>query len=81
MYPKRRSNRLIFQRRRSVRRYEKGWIEEVMYNVNRPKICYTKNGISLKEYYRYIDSVIIGEKGFYIGINKGHKLTVINNGV
>ena len=44
----------------------KGWIEEVMYNKERPKICYTNTGISLKKYYRYIDKVIIGEKGIFV---------------
>ena len=43
----------------------KGWIEEVMYNEKRQKICYTNTGFNLKEYYRYIEKVIIGEKGIF----------------
>ena len=44
----------------------KGWIAEVMYNSARPKIYYSRSGISLKDYYRYINNVIIGEKGIFI---------------
>ena len=31
-----------------------------------PKIYYSRSGISLKDYYRYINNVIIGEKGIFI---------------
>ena len=44
----------------------KGWIEEVMYNEKRQIICYTNTGFNLKEYYRYIEKVIIGEKGIFV---------------
>ena len=44
----------------------KGWIEEVMYNEKRQKICYTNTGFNLKEYYRYIEKVITGEKGIFV---------------
>ena len=44
----------------------KGWFEEVTYNKDRPKICYTNTGVSFKKYYRYIDKVIIGEKGIFV---------------
>ena len=44
----------------------KGCIAQVIYNSARPKIYYSRSGISLKDYYRYINNVIIGEKGIFI---------------
>ena len=44
----------------------KEMIEEVMYKPSREKVCLTENGFNMKEYYRYINNIIVGDRGIFI---------------
>ena len=44
----------------------KAMVQEVLTKISDNNTCLTDNGINVKNYYRYLDNIIIGANGVYL---------------